>query len=695
MLKLDPFCKLNGRFHLLQSPWSSDARLNALFHVKVPLCLMDVDSLKILWANEPGLTFWQADNASELYARDMAQSLTTAAIPALHNIRRNCHATQSCVSELWTVFPGEQATTAQIGFSPYLTDDNKPVLLLQVIKQHQSRRAESLHTTTALTHTSTMISLYGNDNQLLFSNSASQDALGNRERTLLDRWVNPADIHKIEQALIASESCSIELEVHTVAGIRWHSMSIRRSLNAVSGDTATLVSATDSTEQRNAQQVAYNLAYTDSLTNLPNRAAINIYLDELMAPGEKSQTGFGLFFLDLDRFKAVNDSLGHSVGDQLLIEVALRLTTSAGPDSMVARLGGDEFVMIINRVTDIKILCDLATSVLQCMSEPVELNEQKLRILPSIGICSYPANGNTISELMQNADAAMYLAKANQSGYYFYDETMTRSLSEGIKNRLGLENDLVSALSNNEFELYYQPKISCRTRAVTGAEALLRWNHPTRGMIPPDHFIAIAEETGQIIELGNWVLHEAMKQQRDWHRAGFNLPVSINISARQFKATDLVSNVSEALIRHCCDPVMVELEITESMLLGDTDHVHETLHQLSTMGIKLALDDFGTGYSNLAYLQRYPLDTLKIDKAFLADQKRSMLMGTILNMGKVLGLQVVAEGVETAAQADWLIARGCDYLQGFHFSKPLPVAQATEFFEQNSATRQPPINKAA
>ena len=498
------------------------------------------------------------------------------------------------------------------------------------------------------------------------------------------RLVNDTDIYMIEEALEDAECYHTELEVNTARGPRWHEMTLQKSIDPASGQPSVLVSAVDATERRHAQQTAYKLAYTDSLTGLPNRAALSIYLDELLSIQDGEQNEFSLFFLDLDRFKIINDSLGHSIGDQLLIEVAHRLKQAVGGNSLASRLGGDEFVLIMNQVTDTRELKVAAEKILTSMAEPVMLGNQKLRILPSIGICRYPFDGESIADLMENADAAMYMAKARQCGYCFFDKQMTINLSATIKDKLGLENDLVYAIRNQEFELYYQPKISCRTGLVSGVEALIRWNHPTRGLVPPDSFISIAEETGQILELGNWVLDESMRQQRQWQNSGLLVPVSINISAHQFNTDDLMMNVSECLVRNSCDPAMIELEITESMLLGDADKIHQTLQQLSAMGIKLTLDDFGTGYSNLAYLQKYPLDILKIDRAFLADQKRSMLMETILNMGKVLGLKVVAEGVEARSQVDWLIEHGCDQMQGFYFSEALPVEQATRYIEENS-----------
>ena len=603
----------------------------------------------------------------------------------IKQIQTDCYELDCSHTELWTLFPRNQPCTVEFCLSPFPVPGTHEALLVQSCEETQHIESETLHSATALMHTPTMISLYDAQYNLIYCNPAARETLHSSCTTLPQRLANDTDIYMITKALEEPESCNVELEVNTVDGPRWHHMTVQSTHNAVTGSSSILVSAVDATERRIAQQLAYKLAYTDSLTGLPNRAALNIYLDELLADITEHAPEFSLFFLDLDRFKIINDSLGHAVGDQLLIETAHRLKQSVGTNSMVSRIGGDEFVVIINKVTDIQKLTECAERILHSMIEPVLLSNQKLRILPSIGICRLPTDGTTVSELMEHADAAMYMAKARQCGYCFFDKQMTTDISENVKERLGLENDLVYAVRNNEFELYYQPKISCQTLAVTGVEALIRWHHPTRGLVPPDDFISIAEDTGQILQLGNWVLDESMRQQRKWHEDGLRIPVSINISAHQFNADDLLMNVSEALVKNGCDPAMIELEITESMLLGDAELVNKTLHELSAMGIQLALDDFGTGYSNLAYLQRYPLDILKIDRAFLGDQKRSMLMGTILNMGKVLGLKVVAEGVETLAQVNWLIESGCDQMQGFYYSKPLPVAAITEYLENYSA----------
>ena len=652
--------------------------------------------MRVLWANRAGIEFWGAQDNTDLYKRDLGKDLSEAARERLEHMIIDCYQHEGIVNEIWTLYPqGLPPRTGELALSAFPVGDNRRSILVQVNNDISGASADLLHSTTALNHTAAMISLYDSDYQLLYSNPAARNVLRQRCRALSDILVNDTDLYLIQESLETDETCTVEVEVNTINGPRWHNMIIRRTLDALNSQKAILISATDATERRYAQQVAYKLAYSDSLTGLPNRTAMNIYLDELLNDELKHTARFGLFFLDLDRFKIINDSLGHAVGDRLLIEVAHRLKISIGANGMVCRLGGDEFVTIINGLADVEQLRTVAQTILQDMAPPLEMSGQSLRILPSIGICRYPEDGDTIAELMEHADAAMYLAKAQQSGYCFFDEKKTHDLSETVKERMGLENDLVVAVKKGQFELHYQPKISCKTMNVIGVEALIRWNHPTRGLVSPDRFIKIAEETGQIIEIGNWVMDTAMKQQRRWYESGLTVPVAINISARQFEDNNFLTIISDCLLRNRCNSSMIELEITESMLLGNVEQIQQTLHQISAMGIKIALDDFGTGYSNLAYLQNYPLDTLKVDRIFLSNRKHTMLLATILSMGKVLGLNIVAEGVQDGSQVDWLIANGCDQLQGFYFSKPLTVKNITTYLADNKAQKTLQQGRAA
>ena len=661
----------------------ADPRLLIMAMINAPLYLFDVDHLSFAWANDAAVAFWGASSAEDMCQRDLQSDMTTTVKLRLEQIRQMCVENNRAVTEHWTVYPNGNPRLTDFSINAFHANDGRTLLLMHVTNSNNEYDDETAYRTTALMHTSTMISAFDTDLNLVYCNTAAKESMASSVSMFKQRLANPAEASDILNALQESDSSDSEIEVNTIHGKRWHALHVQRCTNPNTARVMYLTTETDITEQRAAKAEALRLAFTDSLTGLPNRAALTRHLHELLE--DESPAHFAILFLDLDRFKIINDSLGHAVGDQLLIDVAQRLRKALGNDGMVARLGGDEFVMVATQSTDQSELKRVAEQILYAMSSPVMLSGHKLRVLPSIGICVYPTDGDRISGLLEHADAAMYIAKNNQCGYCFYDARMSSSISENVKDRMGLENDLVTAAENDEFELYFQPKISCRTLAVKSVEGLIRWHHPERGLVPPDKFIGIAEETGQIIDLGNWVLKAAMRQQRRWQDEGIAIPVSINISARQFSDNDLLANVSDAIKATGCHPQMIELEITESMLIGEPDGVFNTLHQLSAMGFRLALDDFGTGYSNLAYLQRYPLDCLKIDRLFLADRKRSMLMETILNMGKVLGLEVVAEGVETSAQADWLISHGCDLMQGFYFSKPQPVAEITAYLRQNGA----------
>lgn len=651
--------------------------------IKAPLYLFDPDAIAITWANACAIQFWEADSAEELYQRDMKSNASPTIKLRLAQIQRECFDKGISVSEHWTVYPNGTPKTAHYEFSAFAANNGQEFLLTHVICADAIVDPETNYRNTALMHTSTMISAYEPNLKLVYCNAAARLSMPDAVSDARLRLTNADDLQLLINTLRQSHFCDAEVQVNTTKGVRWHNFHVERCINPTSGNQMYLATETDITEQRAAKQEAYRLAYTDSLTNLPNRAALTIFLDEILA--SEQPVSFGLLFLDLDRFKIINDSLGHAVGDQLLIDVAQRLRQALGNRGRVYRLGGDEFVILATQSSSPAQLKSIAEQILFTMADPVMVSGHKIRVLPSIGVSVYPDDGQHVSTLMENADAAMYIAKTNQCGYFFYDEKMSSSINENVKDRMGLENDMVSAIKNDEFELYFQPKISCKTLKVKSVEALIRWHHPSRGMVPPDKFIGIAEETGQIVDLGNWVLLAAMRQQRKWQDQGLAIPVSVNISARQFTANDLLANVSDALKRTGCDPHMIELEITESMLVGEPDAVHSTLQQLSSMGVRLALDDFGTGYSNLAYLQNFPLDCLKIDRVFLSDRKRSMLMSTILNMGHVLGLEIVAEGVETASQADWLIEHDCDLMQGFYFSKPQPVSIITPYLLDNGA----------
>jgi diguanylate cyclase (GGDEF)-like protein/PAS domain S-box-containing protein len=419
------------------------------------------------------------------------------------------------------------------------------------------------------------------------------------------------------------------------------------------------------------------LAYHDSLTALPNRSSFSLILNHGIARARREQKKLAVLFIDLDRFKTINDSLGHEAGDTLLREVGGRLRRCLRPSDTVARLGGDEFVVLLEDVGTPGHVGKVARKILSDMATALDIHSQELRITASIGISIYPQDGEDEQALMKNADIAMYHAKQQgKNNFQFHSEQMdTHSLE-----RLALESGLRRALERNEFELHYQAKTDLRTSRMTGTEALLRWQHPDLGMVPPAQFIPIAEETGLIVAIGQWVLRTACQQNKAWQEQGLPpMRVAVNLSPRQFTDDSLPKNIASILKETGLEPQWLELEITESMIMHNVGKTMQKLTMLGRTGIRIAIDDFGTGHSSLAYLKRFPIDTLKIDRSFIRDlpgnAEDKAITTAIIAMGKSLDLTVVAEGVETREQLDFLRTQGCDEFQGFYINKPMPAEQ--------------------
>ncbi len=446
----------------------------------------------------------------------------------------------------------------------------------------------------------------------------------------------------------------------------------------------------DLTERKKQEAKIHHLAYHDSLTDLPNRTAILEQLKrELNRTHQDNSIIFGaLLFLDLDRFKNINDSLGHAAGDQLLIEVSQRLKKAIHEDNMVGRLSGDEFVIILSNLAEAR---NAATTHAQLIAErlrsdislPFIIDNHEFYISVSIGITLFPENEIKESDLLRQADTAMYQAKMQKrTGIQVYLPSMQAAALE----RLALENDLRQALKNNELLLYFQPQVNLITERLTGAEALVRWLHPKRGMLNPAYFIPVAEDSGLIFQLGQWVLQMACWQNREWQKQGLNIvPIAINLSAAEFRLPTLPDRVNKCLEENQLSAYYLGLEVTESLLMEDIDSILLTLHSLKKMGIQLSIDDFGTGYSSLSYLKRFPVDKIKIDQSFvrdiLVDPDDAAITSTIISMAKSLNLKTIAEGVENREQYDFLRHRQCDEMQGYFYSRPLPAHRFAEMLK--------------
>jgi diguanylate cyclase (GGDEF)-like protein len=428
-----------------------------------------------------------------------------------------------------------------------------------------------------------------------------------------------------------------------------------------------------------SEKMAY-LAQHDSLTELPNRLLLNDRLGQAMAAADRHDDKLALLYLDLDRFKHINDSLGHAIGDRLLQSVALRLTACVRSTDTVSRLGGDEFVVLVTDKIDARVAAVCAEKLLQAVRQAHRIDDHDVHATASIGIVVYPDDGADAEALLKNADFAMYQAKdGGRDGYQFYKE----ALNADATLRQALEIDLRHAIERNEFALYYQPKMHLASGAIAGVEALIRWRHPVRGLVSPANFISIAEDSGLIIPIGRWVRQEACRQAQAWADAGLPpIRLAINISAVELGARDFVTSVRRTLAETGFDPKLLEFELTETFLMQDSISTETVLQAVKELGVKLALDDFGTGYSSLSYMRRFPIDTLKVDQSFVRDLTTNAddasVVSAVIHMGKSLHMRVVAEGVETREQLEFLEELECPEAQGYYFSYPLPAERFVE-----------------
>jgi diguanylate cyclase (GGDEF)-like protein/PAS domain S-box-containing protein len=535
------------------------------------------------------------------------------------------------------------------------------------------------------------------------ANAAACELLGRSHDALVGTHAS----HCLDAEMLATSIESLraggrlqEMEaVQTLADGSKRTLSISASAMRDGHDepTALVYLLSDITRRKQAEDRIRFLAYFDNLTDLPNRTQFNEQLEATLHEARVNNRKLVMFFLDLDRFKRINDTLGHAAGDQLLQAVAERvrncvrhcdfLTRNGGEtQSIIARLGGDEFIVVLSDIVRAEDSAIIARRILDVLAEPFGIENHEVFVSASIGISMYPRDGHDAHALLKNADIAMYHAKdAGRNNYQFYQPSMNAATME----RLALESDLRKALERSELELYYQPQVNYRTSKVIGSEALLRWRHPVRGLLGPHDFVHLAEEAGLLASIGEWVLRTACQQTFAWQQSGYGpMHIAVNLSERQFRQNNMLEIVAKALNESGLPPRSLDLELTESIIVENSKETLATLYELKSMGVKISVDDFGTGYSSLGYLKRFPVDIIKIDHTFVRDLVTSSddaaITTAIIAMARSLKLEVLAEGVETPAQAEFLLERGCNLMQGYMFGRPLPAPKFERLLKPSS-----------
>jgi diguanylate cyclase (GGDEF)-like protein/PAS domain S-box-containing protein len=544
--------------------------------------------------------------------------------------------------------------------------------------------------------TNDAIAIFDNEDKIIFVNTAMKMIINQADEYFngmsLFTFLNHMKVGRNKQQEIANEFSNVDkhdwstdITISTLKHeLTYMIMRIERFDIEEVDSGGYFVTLSDITRRKQLEQELEVLAYNDKLTKLPNRRYFMDSLTDALKEHGVSESGLAVIFLDLDNFKIINDSLGHEVGDMVLTEAGWRIQDALRSDDIVCRLGGDEFTAIIKGVNNKKTISQIAETILNKFKIPIFYNERDLRVSASIGVVVYPDDGLSTKELIKNADTAMYAAKkSGKNAFCFFSEDMHYD----IREFLDIESSLRQALATSGLYLVYQPFVNCANREINYCEALLRWKHPKRGLIPPGKFIPIAEQAGLICEIGEWVFHEVCRQIKEWD---FNITVSINVSGSELLDNQFTERLNKTLIEYDVSSYQVQLEFTEHVLVSEEGKNLPILNQLKRMGFGLAVDDFGTGFSSLSYLTELPIDVIKIDKSFINkipyDRKTIAVSNSIISLAKDLEILTIAEGVENHAQVEWLRARGCNLIQGYYFHKPMSAMELDALVNRNNVT---------
>ncbi len=648
----------------------TEPALRALARLRQPVWVLEVATGLPCWANAAALALWDAPSANELAARLLESG---AAAQEAQRLRRLCAdfacAPDATFEELVHLPTGADPRPLRVAYSALQLDDDRMLVMAEGLDTGPLG-ADLLRAAETVQQTPVLITLYTDAGEVVYRNPAARATLGTGTEPLDQHLLSAADLAELRWGLSEAGAASLVACVRTVDGPRWHDVSARRFHDADTGRDLWLVSEVDVSQLKAAEKRARFLATHDHLTRLPNRNFLAEQFAAQLRTIRSRQERGAVVLIDLDNFKHVNDSLGHAAGDRLLVKTARRLRSVLGRNELLARLGGDEFLLLVSAADIVAHVQSLAERITGAVAAPMHIAGREIRVTPTLGVSLYPDHGRELETLMSHADLAVYQAKSRgRNGLAFF----TPELSAAVRQRMTLERDIRRGLDRGEFTVYFQPRVQLRDGTICGAEALARWQHPEHGIVGPDGFVFACEEMGLIGELGLQVFEQAVRQHTEWRTSGFDLELSVNLSSVQIADPELVPSLLDIVRKHRADPRHLELEITESALLGHDEETVATIAALRSAGFRIAIDDFGTGYSNLAYLQRYPLDCLKIDRSFVSTfDVPTPLTELIVDMAKLLRMKIIAEGVETEAQLDWLREQGCQEYQGELFSPPIP-----------------------
>lgn len=661
--------------------------LDQLERIETAIWIFDFDYKRVIYANKSALAVWGAGSLEELSARRLGADMSKTVEERLAQYKSDFGKKDVSFSENWTLYPSGEPRVLHVTFKGIRLMDGRMAMMCEGAIS-RDLQPDNLRSAEALLHTPVMISLFTKAGDPLYRNPASRASYAKLDTNLFDRLTDPDEANRLAKALHRQDEHRLVGKVSTVGGHRWHEMTVRTCKDAATGVPSYLVSEIDVTELHETKEHAQILARHDALTGLPNRAFVQDKLPEFLRQAKVVGEQAFLFLIDLDGFKIINDTMGHAAGDEMLCVIADALRTHTGFGNIVARLGGDEFLMCINDPSGSLSPGDFGEQLQSQFREPRQIAGQSCKISFSVGYCVFPEHGVDIDSLMQSADLALYEAKSERKKKCV---RFTSNMKHKFDINRALDKDLERGLAEKEFVLFFQPRVCTHTGNILSAETLIRWQHPDRGLVGPNEFIPASERSGLITPLGEWVYRSAAQEQRRMIDSGVELPLSINISPHQFSDPEILQKIINLPAETGCDANMLAFEITESVLLGDCPHARETLSKFKEQGYQIIVDDFGTGYSNLAYLQDFPIDVLKIDRSFMKNlESTGPIVRLILSLANTLQIRSVAEGVETREQLTWLVENGCPEYQGFYFSRPVPYDQLIELHRNNNPTCEAP-----